>query len=181
MRFHHTILCLAMAAVSPAALAAQQSQPTQQITASLQVYFSPRGGCTDAVVRAIDSAKNTICVQSYSFTNKYIAIALSRAHSRGVSVSVILDHSQRSEKYTYADYFAHSGIPTFIDDRHSIAGNKVIIIDSSTVITGSFDFTMQAETSNAENLLIIQSQELAAVYLTNWTSHKAHSPRYAGR
>jgi phosphatidylserine/phosphatidylglycerophosphate/cardiolipin synthase-like enzyme len=40
-----------------------------------------------------------------------------------------------------------------------IAHNKIIIIDSETVITGSFNFTKAAEEKNAENLLIIKSNE----------------------
>jgi phosphatidylserine/phosphatidylglycerophosphate/cardiolipin synthase-like enzyme len=36
-----------------------------------------------------------------------------------------------------------------------------MIIDKETVITGSFNFTKAAEERNAENLLIIKSEELA--------------------
>jgi len=36
-----------------------------------------------------------------------------------------------------------------------------MMIDGTTVITGSFDFTKAAEEKNAEILLIIKSRELA--------------------
>jgi phosphatidylserine/phosphatidylglycerophosphate/cardiolipin synthase-like enzyme len=42
----------------------------------IQVYFSPHGGCTDAVVDAIGQAKSEILVQAYSFTSAPIAKAL---------------------------------------------------------------------------------------------------------
>ena len=54
---------------------------------------------------------------------------------------VILDKSQRSEKYSSADFVAHAGIPTFIDAKHAIAHNKIMIIDGVTILTGSFNFT----------------------------------------
>jgi hypothetical protein len=38
------------------------------ITGEIEVYFSPKGGCTDAVVKQISIAKSTIHVQAYSFT-----------------------------------------------------------------------------------------------------------------
>ena len=41
------------------------------------VYFSPHGGCTEAVVRALAGAKATVLVQAYSFTSAPIAGALS--------------------------------------------------------------------------------------------------------
>ena len=56
-----------------------------------------------------------------------------------------------------------------------------MIIDGKTVITGSFNFTKAAETKNAENLLIIQSPELAKLYIENWRHHREHSEPYAPR
>ena len=148
---------------------------------SVQVYFSPRGGCTDAVVSAITQAKAEILVQAYSFTSAPIAKALVDAHKRGVQVKIILDRSQRKERYSSADFTAHAGIPTYIDAAHSIAHNKVMVIDKVVVITGSFNFTKAAEGNNAENLLVIRSKDMAKVYSGNWEEHKEHSESYRGR
>lgn len=146
-----------------------------------QVYFSPDGGATEAIIREIDRAKTDIIVQAYSFTSAPIAKALLAAHKRGVMVQAILDKSQRKEKYTSATFLANSGIPTFIDAQHAIAHNKIIVIDFTTVVTGSFNFTKAAEEKNAENLLIIRSKELAKSYVENWQRHKQHSELYQGR
>jgi len=56
-----------------------------------------------------------------------------------------------------------------------------MIIDGNTVITGSFNFTKAAECKNAENLLIIKSEEIAKLYIDNWMNHKAHSEPYGPR
>jgi phosphatidylserine/phosphatidylglycerophosphate/cardiolipin synthase-like enzyme len=144
-----------------------------------QVYFSPRGGCTQAIIKEIDNAKSEILVQAYSFTSATIAKALTDAFKRGIKVQAILDKSQRSEKYTSATFLFNAGIPTYIDDKHAIAHNKVMIVDRETVITGSFNFTKAAEEKNAENLLIIRNKELAKVYMDNWQKHKEHSEVYS--
>ena len=39
--------------------------------------------------------------------------------------------------------------------------HKVIIIDDETVITGSYNFSRNAERSNDENILIIKNKEIA--------------------
>jgi phosphatidylserine/phosphatidylglycerophosphate/cardiolipin synthase-like enzyme len=148
---------------------------------NISVYFSPHGGCTEAVVEALDSAKSEVLVQEYSFTSAPIAKALVEAKKRGVNVEVILDRSQRTERYSSADFLAHAGIPTYIDAAHAIAHNKVMVVDRSTVITGSFNFTKAAETRNAENLLVIKSGDLAYEYRQNWDRHLKHSERYWGR
>ena len=95
-------------------------------------------------------------------------------------MEVILDKSNRSAKYSTGDFTAHMGIITYIDDKHAVAHNKIIIIDKETVITGSFNFTKAAEEKNAENLLILKNKELAAIYINNWNKHKDHSESYEG-
>ncbi|MHB9133613.1 MAG: phospholipase D family nuclease [Armatimonadota bacterium] len=146
-----------------------------------QVYFSPDGGCTDAIVRALDNAKQSVLVQAYSFTSAPIAKALVNAKKRGVRIQAILDKSNRTAKYSSADFLAHAGVPTYLDDAHAIAHNKIIIIDNNTVITGSFNFSKAAEERNAENLLILRSPPLAARYTENWQAHLQHSEAYAGK
>jgi phosphatidylserine/phosphatidylglycerophosphate/cardiolipin synthase-like enzyme len=148
----------------------------QQGPQDLKAYFSPDGGCTQAVVDALNGAKKTILVQAYSFTSAPIAKALAEAKHRGVDVRVILDKSQRTERYSGATYLVNEGIPTFIDAAHKIAHNKVMVIDGQTVITGSFNFTKAAESGNAENvLLILHAPELAARYTAHWQEHLAHA------
>lgn len=145
----------------------------------LRAFFSPNGGCTDAVIAALNQAKKTVLVQAYSFTSAPIAKALVDASKRGVDVQVILDKSQRTERYTGATFLANEGVPVFIDSDHKIAHNKVMIIDGQTVITGSFNFTKTAESGNAENvLLILHAPELAQKYTANWQEHLAHSKKY---
>jgi phosphatidylserine/phosphatidylglycerophosphate/cardiolipin synthase-like enzyme len=157
-------LILALLLLAPAT----QAESLLLNNAPTQVYFSPNGGCTEAIVKEIANAKSEILVQAYSFTSRPIAKALVDAHKRELKIEAILDKSQRSEKYSSATFLANSRIPTFIDARHAIAHNKIMIIDRETVITGSFNFTRAAEEKNAENLLIIKSKELAAIYIDNW-------------
>jgi phosphatidylserine/phosphatidylglycerophosphate/cardiolipin synthase-like enzyme len=146
-----------------------------------EVYFSPKGGATDAIIRELNKAQTTVLVQAYSFTSAPIAKALLNAHKRGVKVEVILDKSQRTDQYSSATFLHNQGITVKIDVQHTIAHNKVMIIDGETVITGSFNFTKAAEENNAENLLVIHDKKLAERYIKNWREHEKHSGVYGGR
>jgi phosphatidylserine/phosphatidylglycerophosphate/cardiolipin synthase-like enzyme len=75
-----------------------------------------------------------------------------------VQVQVILDKSQRTEKYSSADFLANQGVPTMIDADHAISHHKVMTIDGEIVMTGSFNFTKAAE-KNAENVRRISGGE----------------------
>ena len=154
---------------------------TQEKPPSWEVYFSPHGGCTDAVIRELNKAKSTVLVQAFSFTSAPIAKALLNAHKRGVKVEVILDKSQRKDEYSSATFLFNQGILVKIDAQHAIAHNKVMVIDGEAVITGSFNFTKAAEEKNAENLLIIHDKKLAELYIKNWQEHERHSEVYTGK
>jgi phosphatidylserine/phosphatidylglycerophosphate/cardiolipin synthase-like enzyme len=152
--------------------------PPPSVPQGVQVYFSPHGGATEAVVEALEHATNSILVQAYSFTSAPIANALVEAYRRGVQVHVILDASQWTDKNSEADFLQNSEIPTLIDSQHAIAHNKIIVVDDYLVLTGSFNFTKAAEEKNAENLLVINDPSLAKRYLDNWHAHEAHSQDY---
>jgi phosphatidylserine/phosphatidylglycerophosphate/cardiolipin synthase-like enzyme len=143
--------------------------------AAVLAHFSPKGGCTAAIVAELTQASSEVLVMAYSFSCPDIANALIAAASRGVRVVVLLDRSNEAETYSELGDLEKHRIEVWIDACHAIAHNKVIVIDGRTVLTGSFNFTRQAEHENAENLLILRDHyDLAAVYRANFHTHKDH-------
>ncbi|HBL23499.1 MAG TPA: phospholipase D family protein [Deltaproteobacteria bacterium] len=144
-----------------------------------KVYFSPDGGATKAITRHIDQAVREVLVQAYLFTSRPIQTALLKAQKRGVTVEVILDRDdQRERKYVTARALKSGFATVWLDDKHACAHDKIIILDRETVITGSFNFTYAADRKNAENILIITSQDLAGLYTDNFLKHRRHSRKY---
>ena len=142
---------------------------------SVFVSFSPAGGCAEACITALNAAKRTVYAQAYSLTSSAIAKAFVDARKRGLVVEMILDKSQRTERFSEAGFVVNGGVPLYIDARHPVAHNTVIIIDGEIVITGSFNFTRAAEETYAEYLLVLRDPALAARYYRNWQEHQAHS------
>jgi phosphatidylserine/phosphatidylglycerophosphate/cardiolipin synthase-like enzyme len=143
---------------------------------TIEVQFSPKLGATKSIINALARARKTILVSAYSFTSTDIAEALLAAKKRGVSIKIILDKSQVSQRYSASTFFANQGFDLRINDKHAIFHNKVMVIDGDTVITGSFNFTKAAENKNAENLLIIRAnRQVAKAYEENFWSHWQHS------
>jgi phosphatidylserine/phosphatidylglycerophosphate/cardiolipin synthase-like enzyme len=145
----------------------------------LSVYFSPNGGCTEAICREIAAAKQSVFVQAAQFTSAPIARALVAARQRGVDVRVICDKRKGDDDRSQTDQLLEGGVPTFVDGRHHTAHNKVIIIDHRLLFTGSFNFTRESESENAENLLLIEGKpRLVASYESNFKDHLSHSVPY---
>ncbi len=145
-----------------------------------EVCFTPNENCTALIVRQIDAARHSILVQSYTFTSYPITDALIRAKSRGVQVQVMLDKSQFKPPLNKAVMDLESAqVPLWSDNTVSIAHNKVMVFDNQMVETGSFNYTYSAQKYNAENVLIIESPTLAALYSKNWYRRMAISQKIA--
>ena len=142
----------------------------------MNVYFSPYEGATDAIEAEINDAKKTIRVMGYSFSSPGIIDALKTAHKRGVLVEIILDKSQKTN--TVISDMVTVGIAVYLDWKHTIMHNKVMVFDDSIVQTGSFNYSVSAEIRNAENIIIVRKNKcLASVYFSNFLDHKIHSER----
>src|SRR3974377_1054731 len=76
---------------------------------SVSVHFSPKGGCTEAVVAEIHKDQSDVLIQAYSLSSKPNAQALVEAKTRGVRVEVILDRSQETETYSDLAFFKEQG------------------------------------------------------------------------
>lgn len=129
------------------------------------VHFSPHGGCTDECVKQINAATKSVHVQAYAFTSGPIIAALSAAKTRGVDVVVVCDKRE----------FKIAPFPVYLDGQHAIAHNKIIIVDGKILLTGSFNFSANAENNNAENLLTIDDKPLIQTYEANFQVHLKHS------
>jgi len=131
-----------------------------------KVYFSPNGGCQDAIISQINKAKKSIDVAMYNLTSREIAKELVNAKERGVKVRVFMDEkAARDNKYAKDKYLSQSGIEV----RHyradkGIMHNKFAVIDNAVLITGSFNWTPTANRENEENLLIITDTDVVKQY-----------------
>lgn len=139
--------------------------------AEVSVSFSPKGGCQDAIIEQIDSAKSSIHIAMYYFTSHDLAEALVKAKKKGVTIKVILDKGQKgNKKGRQGEFLIDNNIPVSYAPSSGIMHHKFAVIDKSIVITGSYNWTPSAETRNNENLLIIQSPDIAKRYIKVWDS-----------
>ena len=87
----------------------------------------------------------------------------------GVTVSGVFEQSQyRANTGTEFDLFRLNKLDVRLDGNPRNMHHKVIVIDRSTVVTGSYNFSASAEKSNDENTLIIHDPEIAALYLAEF-------------
>jgi len=152
--------------------------------ATVEVRFAPGQGAAidEEVARRIEGARRDVTVASVVLSSGRILQALTGAAARALPLSGIVDISQMDDVVEMwrrtptsawkADTFealvrygrlhgkrSSRGWPA---GPHDYMHNKVIVVDD-TVITGSYNFSVNAQ-SNAENILFIESPSLALAY-----------------
>ena len=131
-------------------------------------YFSPEGDTITPLLKAIQSAEKSIHFMAFSFTHDALGEAMRKQFKSGIEVQGVFEARQVDEYSEYESLKA-AGLPVIKDKNKGAMHHKVIVIDAETVITGSYNFSKNAEKRNSENLLIIKgNREIAEAYLTEF-------------
>jgi len=152
---------------------------TIAIGADIDVYFSPNGGAATAVAREIYAAKLSVHVMAYSISESQVTRAIIGAKDRGLSVFLIVDKHQQGGSFTTARKIKDSGVPVRVDRNHALMHNKTVVIDGTTVVTGSMNFSASGDKKNAENTIILRDADVARKYESDFQSHLSHSTTYS--
>lgn len=130
--------------------------------------------CETVVLQAVAEAQSSIRMAAYAFTRSRIARALIEARRRGVDIQIKMDAQQA--KYPLAvrtiDWLRRRDIPVTLitmTGDYAAMHNKFLVIDDRIVLTGSFNYTTTATLANWENVIRIDSPEMAARYSAYWT------------
>lgn len=140
--------------------------------------FSPGGGCASAIKSVISAAQLTIDLAIYELCNVDLADALIAARSRGVRLRIVMDAREARARESMWNHLSHGPQDLRECDHFNIMHNKFAIFDSSVLLTGSYNWSNNAESSNAENLICLYDQPtLLAAFQSNfdalWSVSKA--------
>ena len=105
----------------------------------------------------------------FTLTNDKIFAAIEEAHKRGVQVRVIADDECCKMMGSDVIRCAALGIPTKTDsDVKAHMHHKFCVLDNSVLITGSFNWTVQAVKQNQENILFYENRDLCSIYTAEY-------------
>ena len=135
----------------------------------IEVYFSPQDGTLEHILEVVNSANESIYFLAYSFTSDELSDALAERAKSGLTVIGVFDKDQyHSNSGTEFDNLRDEGIQVNLDGNPRLMHHKAIIIDQKIVITGSYNFSNNAEHNNDENTLIIHNLDIATRYMAEF-------------
>lgn len=139
--------------------------PTIHIgSATLENYFAPDNQVMDHILDLVANARTSIEVMAFAFTDKRLAALLQKKSESGVKVRCLFDRRQARGKFSSFNDLKRAKLATLSPNKYGVMHHKVIIIDNDIVITGSFNFSKNADKRNDENVLVIHCPTLAKIY-----------------
>jgi mitochondrial cardiolipin hydrolase len=131
-----------------------------------EIYFSPDGNAANRIIKAIDDSSSTIDLAIFDLTSQDIKQAFERAKNRSVKIRIIADSRQAKGVHSIIQSLVYEGFDIRI--RHGkgrgIMHNKFAIFDSELMVTGSYNWTNNAERNNYENTIFISDLETIKKY-----------------
>ncbi len=137
---------------------------SQKQPQNTDAYFCPKDHCEERTIAEIASAKDTIDIAIYSFTSKELFDELVMAQHRGVRVRVVSDFLQSTIPSSVVPFLDGNGIEVRIYEKNITMHDKFAIFDSEIVLTGSYNWTTNADEKNRENIVILHDKDIAQKY-----------------
>jgi phosphatidylserine/phosphatidylglycerophosphate/cardiolipin synthase-like enzyme len=126
----------------------------------MEIRFTRGGSVADEIMHLVHTAQSTIDGALYRFNHPGLAQALEEAVHRGVRVRLLTDGNKYKESRTTQELLAGAVIPFRLAfgrlGKGSKMHHKFVILDQQTVLTGSYNWTLESEDENHENLLILR-------------------------
>ena len=141
----------------------------------VEVYFSPSDQTTSQIINMIDDVDYTFEFGLLSFTRDDIGLAVEAKNAEfGVNVRGIIE-SENTTGSEFADLIAagvdvksHTGVTYQFHHKYAIADADVLGSDP-TILTGSHNWSSNAENNSDENTIIIHDHTIANIYLQEFT------------
>ena len=135
--------------------------------------------CEALLVREIGRAEKDIVVAIYSITRRNITAALAEAVERGVKVRLKYDAGSAADTDDMKSairYLRKQGVKCeaiAMSDAYGKMHHKFTVIDGKRVLTGSYNYTSSATSANDENIVLIESPDIAKEFSTEFERIKS--------
>ena len=140
-------------------------QSTRISRTPVQVLFASEDEVISHLIPLVEGAKKSIHVMAFSFTHDALGEAILQRAEKGVDVQGVFETRGSETEYSEMCHLFCAKLPVRQDGNPGTFHHKVIVIDEETLITGSLNFSNNADDSNDENVVIIKSKTIAGKYV----------------
>ena len=136
-----------------------------------KVYFNE--DCRQAIISELTKANDEIIVAVAWFNDRELFNILLEKAENGIQVNLLISNDPNNfsnpESLNFEELVAKNGKVNRLITESVLMHNKFCVIDSTTVITGSYNWTFGAYYKNLENLVVIaDAYELSEQFKTEY-------------
>lgn len=136
-----------------------------------KVYFNE--DCRQAIISELTKANDEIIVAVAWFNDRELFNILLEKAGNGIQVNLLISNDPNNfsnpESLNFEELVAKNGKVNRLITESVLMHNKFCVIDSTTVITGSYNWTFGAYYKNLENLVVIaDAYELSEQFKTEY-------------
>lgn len=144
----------------------------------VQVLFSPEDKAISHIIPYIQSATTSIRFMAFTYTQEDLGKAMIERKKAGVDVQGVFESTGSDTQYSQMVPLYCAKAPVRQDGNPAFMHHKVIIIDGHILVTGSLNFTDNADQQNNENVIIIDNADIAQLYMQEFQRvwDAAHDP-----
>jgi len=128
-------------------------------------YFSPGYACQQAIISALANAQQSIKICVFTISDDQITKAILEAHQRKIPILLLTDNEKLTDLGSDIKELAQAGLEIRTDNTRNHMHHKFAIIDNSTLITGSYNWTRSAALYNHENIIVTTNRTLVSDFL----------------
>ncbi len=144
-----------------------ESEPSIQ-SMNVEAHFTRAVSVAEAIERLLEAATSSVNAALYRLSNPRLVRALEQAAQREIAIRLVLDRGKYQESRTAQELLSNTRVRFRLLDGRQGRGSKMhhkfAILDDRVVITGSYNWTLESEEQNYENLLILREPELLEGY-----------------
>jgi phosphatidylserine/phosphatidylglycerophosphate/cardiolipin synthase-like enzyme len=150
--------------------------PNPQLTINgveIENYFASEGDVASILAERVAAAQNEILFLAFSFTHEDIGETMLARAEEGVTVRGVFETTGSDTQYSYFGPMRDAGLDNLQvrqDGNGFLMHHKVIILDQSTTIFGSFNFSGNANESNDENVLIVHDPTFTSFFIEEFNT-----------
>ncbi len=131
----------------------------------IQILFASEDEVIAHLVPVVENAQRSIHFMAFSFTHDDLGAAMLARAEAGVDVQGIFETRGSETEYSEMPTLYCNAVPVRQDGNPGTFHHKVIVIDEEVVVTGSLNFSNNADESNDENVVIVTNRDIAAQYI----------------
>lgn len=130
-----------------------------------EVYFSSKDAVEIEIIKEINNSRESIDIAIFDFTSEKIKSYLEEAANRGVEIRIVADIRQAGGSYSVVNSLSEGIVVKIINGKSGgVMHHKFAIFDESLLLTGSYNWTKNAEERNLENAIFIRNKEIVKQY-----------------